>query len=195
MLYLKNRRKKIKGKRRKYSLNPKKLPALLLTAITEFGTASLSTLFGDHQKIKEYYSTFENQHKELLVKKKISTYLWNLKKQNLVYLKDGKWFATNLGKSLVETIKQKRFISIDTLILPPKDDVSRLVIFDIPETERQKRDWIRIELVSCDYKPLQKSVWLGFRPLPQEFIEELDFLKIKNYVHIFSIDKKGTILS
>lgn len=77
--------------------------------------------------------------------------------------------------------------------LPKEDGITRLVMFDIPEVERVKRNRVRTELVACGYGQLQKSVWLGYRPLPEQFIRSLDDLKLKDKVHIVSIDKKGTI--
>lgn len=75
----------------------------------------------------------------------------------------------------------------------PSDDIPRLVMYDIPETERKKRDWLRYELVACDYKQLQKSVWLGYRPLPHEFMDSLKDLKLMDKVHIVSIHRQGTV--
>ena len=69
----------------------------------------------------------------------------------------------------------------------------RIVMYDIPELERKKRDWLRYELVACDYKQLQKSVWLGYCPLPEEFVKSLKDMNIKNKVHIISVHKTGTL--
>lgn len=78
---------------------------------------------------------------------------------------------------------------------PPSkpDGIQRLVIFDIPEAMRAKRQAIRAELVSCGYQQLQKSVWLGEKPLSNDFIELLEALDAKPYVHIFSVRKTGTL--
>ncbi len=72
--------------------------------------------------------------------------------------------------------------------LPPKDGKPRLVIFDIPEDERGHRDWIRSRLLSCDYVPLQKSVWFGKRPLPQELLKELKDRNITRYIHVMGLE-------
>lgn len=74
-----------------------------------------------------------------------------------------------------------------------KDGISRIVSFDIPEQERKKRRWIREALFERGYKPLQKSVWIGFSPLPEDFFENLDLLSLREYIHVFSIGKMGTI--
>lgn len=74
-----------------------------------------------------------------------------------------------------------------------KDGRARLVIFDIPERERKKRDALRFELLAYNFKQLQKSVWIGYNPLPNDFIELLDHLRLKNHVHIFGIKERGTL--
>ncbi|MEK7500883.1 MAG: CRISPR-associated endonuclease Cas2 [Patescibacteria group bacterium] len=73
------------------------------------------------------------------------------------------------------------------MVLPKPDGVARLVMFDIPEAERHKRYRIRTDLIACGYERLQKSVWLGYTPLPREFTELLHDLKIKDKVHIVKI--------
>ncbi|OGF64281.1 hypothetical protein A2661_00880 [Candidatus Giovannonibacteria bacterium RIFCSPHIGHO2_01_FULL_45_24] len=69
----------------------------------------------------------------------------------------------------------------------------RLVIFDVPERERKKRLWLRLELLACGYKILQKSVWVGYCPLPQEFFEALEYLDLRRHIHIFSVNSAGTL--
>ncbi|MFY9462807.1 MAG: hypothetical protein WAP52_01335 [Candidatus Sungiibacteriota bacterium] len=78
--------------------------------------------------------------------------------------------------------------------IPKKDGKLRIVVFDIPESERRKRDWLRTQLLACDFEPLQKSVWTGTRPLPEELIEEIDALDLGACVHIMSIGQKGTLI-
>jgi len=76
---------------------------------------------------------------------------------------------------------------------PTKDGIMRVVSFDIPETQRKKRRWIREELLGLGYQLLQKSVWIGFAPLPEDFFEDLDLLELRDNIHIFSVTKEGTI--
>lgn len=96
------------------------------------------------------------------------------------------WILTNQGKD--------RLKSYGHFIKPAKPDgVPRLVMYDISEKERRKRDWLRYELVACGYDQLQKSVWLGYSPLPKEFIQSLKDMNLKDMVHIVSIYKKGTL--
>lgn len=77
--------------------------------------------------------------------------------------------------------------------LPRKDGIPRIVSFDIPEKERKKRRWIREALLECGYHSLQKSVWIGFAPLPEDFFENSDLLSLRKCIQVFSIDRKGSI--
>lgn len=123
-------------------------------------------------------------------KQTLSTTLNRLKSQGLVKNSGGRryrtWLATEKGKSKI------KFYGYH--IKPAKPDgIPRLVMYDIPESERKRRDWLRTELVACEYQPLQRSVWLGYSPLPEEFILSLQNLNLKNKVHIVSIHKTGTL--
>lgn len=68
-----------------------------------------------------------------------------------------------------------------------------IVMFDVPEKQEKKRRYLRAELVALGFELLQKSVWIGGGPLPKEFIEYLRQMRLLPHVHIFSINKKGTI--
>lgn len=123
-------------------------------------------------------------------KENFSTTLSRLSKQGLVKRKGcrrfASWILTKEGKDKLKSYKY--------VINPTKPDgIPRLVMYDIPETERKKRDLLRYELVACDYKQLQRSVWIGYRPLPEEFIESLKEMKLRNKVQIVSIHKTGTL--
>jgi len=77
--------------------------------------------------------------------------------------------------------------------IPPRDGVQRIVVFDIPERERRKRDVLRFELISSGFEQLQKSVWIADRPMTEEFITLLDNLRLHSHVHIFTVQKHGTL--
>jgi len=121
-------------------------------------------------------------------KENFSAVLSRLKSQCLVYKSGGrryaKWLLTISGKNKLSSYK------IDTI---KPDGIPRLVMYDIPEKERGKRDLLRCELVSCNYKQLQRSVWLGYSPLPEKFIQNIKDFGLKNKVHIVSINKTGTL--
>ncbi len=71
-----------------------------------------------------------------------------------------------------------------------EDGRTRIVIFDIPESERRKRRWLRAKLLEFDYRPLQRSVWFGKSPLPKQFIDDLSDFKMWQYIFIFDISEE-----
>lgn len=73
------------------------------------------------------------------------------------------------------------------------DGQKRLVCFDIPERDQAKRRWLRGELIALGYCQLQKSVWIGDTPLPQEFVTALDTLRLRGQVHVLRVESEGTL--
>jgi len=61
----------------------------------------------------------------------------------------------------------------------------RILIFDIPENQRRKRDILRTKLTDLGFHQLQKSVWITPYPLPDAFTEFLS--EIKAHLFLYSI--------
>lgn len=122
----------------------------------------------------------------------ISVTLSGLKRKGFVTRRGPKrktvWKITAMGKRHFESAQ-----GVDRFVLPPEDGKMRLVIFDIPEDERGKRNWLRVRLLSCDYAPLQKSVWMGKRPLPKELLKDLKSTGIIRFVHVVGLDETSDI--
>lgn len=64
-----------------------------------------------------------------------------------------------------------------------------LVSFDIPETKKKIRDWLRNQIKHWDFEMIHKSLWVGYGPLPKVFNERLRQLNINKNVRIFRIRK------
>lgn len=73
------------------------------------------------------------------------------------------------------------------------DGVIRIVTFDVPERERKKRNVLRECLKMVGFRQLQKSVWVGSSPLPEDLIRYLEERNILDYVHIASLSEHGTV--
>jgi phenylacetic acid degradation operon negative regulatory protein len=58
----------------------------------------------------------------------------------------------------------------------------RILIFDVPENQRQKRDMLRAKLTDLGFHQLQKSVWITPYPIPEIFTEFLSDIG----AHLFS---------
>src|SRR3989344_2354485 len=119
-----------------------------------------------------------------------------LKRNGFIEKKKGKkdkkisfWAITKKGKEKFarENYKNGNYVSED-------DSVLRIIIFDIPEKERRKRDWLRESIREIGFSLLQGSVWIGKKKIPEEFMNNINEAGIFKHVHIFSIDNEGTIL-
>lgn len=95
------------------------------------------------------------------------------------------WRLTRRGERYVNRRQEDQKVQ--------SDGIGRLVIFDIPEKERRKRDTVRMELIGIGFHQLQKSVWYGEHPLPRDFVTLIDTLSLQRCVHIFSVRQSGTL--
>jgi len=125
--------------------------------------------------------------------------IYKLKKDGLIEYREssqGREIAiTQKGKYLLEKtesdILPRRRYSIEEST--ESDKSLKIIIFDIPEKERRKRDWLRSVIKNLGFNQLQQSVWAGNKPIPESLLKDIKELKLLNFVEIFSVDKKGTI--
>ena len=165
---------------------------VLLTLSLTLGGVGTShaiiSLIKTHLK-RHYRDTYHHHFNEKTFRATLS----RLKKQGFLTQESrGAWRITKQGERLTATLA--RYIGYETW-KRKKTDARVLVIFDIPELQRKKRDRLRIELLSLDFKPLQKSAWIGKGPLPHAFLEYLRELNLLSHVHILAVQKPGTISS
>ena len=141
--------------------------------------------------LDNFYSRYPSRK---VAKHSLSSILSSLKRQGLVACTGTKqgaeWTITTKGRRHATHTRTKTGIMSD---FPPIDGIIRIITFDIPEKERSKRNWLRTLLLNCGYRTLQKSVYIGMRPLPDTCIREIDHLGISKYIHIAAIHKKGTL--
>lgn len=163
---------------------------LILEKISEFGEITFDAFFPpnySYARISRKFWGLDSPPK--IASKTLSSILSRLQNQGLISRKGIRgasiWKITKQGKELLE--------SRPRIEIPKRDGVTRLVIFDIPERERKKRDTIRVELLSYNYERLQKSVWIGWNSLPEDFVDLVDKLNLKDHIHIFSVREAGTI--
>lgn len=132
------------------------------------------------------------------VKQKYYNLIYKLKKSGLIEektKKEGKFFGlTKKGRNkLLQLRKRNKEKLPETIYLREDSDKFVIVIFDIPETERRKRSWLRAALGSLGFKMVQKSVWVGKVKIPKGFLDDLFQLKLIDFVEIFEISKTGSL--
>lgn len=112
-------------------------------------------------------------------KESLRTIAWRLRKKGLIEKTGEKYQLSVFGMQVVQKVhieEEKEW-----------DGKWRMVIFDIPETKRNERDWIRKELVQMEYKPIQRSVFLGQYPLSEEFMEKLEERDLDSCVRFLTV--------
>jgi DNA-binding transcriptional regulator PaaX len=117
--------------------------------------------------------------------------LSRMKKKGLLSNKNSRWQLTPLGKEMLLQ-KKNAIISFAPEKLKEKRVKNTIVVFDIPETKRKYRDWLRHELICFGFELVQKSVWFG-PSLPEEFIEYLHDIKLLPYIKFFHATESDLI--
>jgi|SRR3989338_7948189 len=64
-----------------------------------------------------------------------------------------------------------------------------LIIFDIPEVRKAEREWLRFHLRKFGYEMIQRSSWVGPSPLPKEFLNYLQYIKLADCIKKFKLAK------
>jgi len=122
--------------------------------------------------------------------------LYQLKKQGFIEKKKdnnkkGFWKLTAKGSQYLKIIKHRKiFLPLKTEVI--KNDFLKVIVFDIPESEKKKREWLRQTLTNFNFSLLQKSVWIGETQLPEDFFNSLKELDLISYIHIFGVNKEKT---
>jgi DNA-binding transcriptional regulator PaaX len=104
------------------------------------------------------------------------------------------WKITKSGRAKLKALKEKSLFSPATILYRKRSDTElKIIIFDIPEMERKKRTWLRQALRTLEFNMLQRSVWVGKKKIPKEFLRDLNERDLLPYVHVFAVNKTGTI--
>ena len=109
--------------------------------------------------------------------------VFRLKKRGIIQDKNGILCLSDKGKIFFNNPYKK-------INKKPATENKILIIFDIPEKKKKVREWIRNQIKDWNFKMVQKSVWIGYGPLPEEFKERLKILKVDEGVKIYNLRKK-----
>ena len=167
----------------------------ILNTISYFGyTETYRRMKGMKSLIPERKQILQKTIKNLEERQRISKLLCKLKTAGLIIKEKNKtgatfWKITERGKS--EMIK-KKYNSKPNYKIERSNEI-KIVAFDIPETKKMGRNWLREALKNLKFRMLQKSVWIGKTILPEEFFNDLQRWNILPYIEIFAISKTGTI--
>ena len=124
---------------------------------------------------------------------KFKSYSQNSLSGTLSYIRKA-GFVENIDTDLQVTRKGQEYIKkkIDSLRqfyfnFDKNAPKNLIVMFDIPETKKAEREWLRLHLKKFNYSMIQKSVWVGPSPLPKEFLDYIKAIKIKDGFKTFKL--------
>lgn len=143
------------------------------------------------RSVRRYRAILHEKQLQRYKRASVSIALTRLKNKRYVRHNGEGWSLTKTGKLFAN----RRFLfSYLASPFPRKniDKVYTIVSFDIPESSRNVRNWLRNQLKIFGYEMLQQSLWIGPGPLPKIFLERLEKLKVRDKVKIFSRAKRLT---
>jgi DNA-binding transcriptional regulator PaaX len=100
---------------------------------------------------------------------------------------NSKWQITKEGKEYLN----KRNEVLKDFVSPFRkgDKKDLLIIFDIPESLKSHRDWLRGQLKKFGYEMVQKSAWAGPSPIPIDFKKYLKSIGLNKTMKTFKLSK------
>ena len=115
----------------------------------------------------------------------ISAALYRLKKRRYVTFTNSVWKLTKSGEKYFK--RRSARLPIFDFSFKKESPRNLLVIFDIPEARKAEREWFRFHLKKFNYKMIQQSAWVGPSPLPQEFLDYLKNIKLRDCIKTFKL--------
>src|SRR3989344_6455504 len=116
-----------------------------------------------------------------------SNELSRLKRENFIK-KDGELLRiTKKGQEYVK--RRQNSLSVFYFSFPKDSPKNLLIMYDIPEGRKAEREWFRFHLKKFNYEMIQRSIWVGPSPLPEDFLNYLKDIKLKSCVKTFKLTK------
>ncbi len=134
------------------------------------------------------YSYIKKLEEKKLGKKRYDRLIKYLKYKGYLYIKKSKnknavMFTSKGAKKILE-IKRKI-----TGLIKRKDGKWQMVIFDIPEDIRKRRDYFRSGLKRLKYQKLQQSIWICPYDVLKDTQELIKYLKLTPFVKLLLIEE------
>jgi DNA-binding transcriptional regulator PaaX len=141
-------------------------------------------------------SNKEMKKKEQQEQQRYYAIRFKLKQQGLIARaqenKQTLWGLTEKGTRMLTALR-KKLSEGEPYRQPTPTAETYMVIFDIPERENNKRQWIRSALRNLHFQKVQESVWMGKYKIPETFLADLHDRRMAQYVEIFEVRKLGTL--
>src|SRR3989304_7238628 len=157
--------------------------------------ASMGRVDYNYSKIRQRRENqmWRNQERDAR-RKRLQNFLYQMKHDGLIGLvKKDKEISISVSKKGRQKIKELQNKLPDRHYPKTMTDRTIIISFDIPEKSRGKRDWFREVVKNLGSKMIHQSVWIGQRKIPKGLIDDLEDLKIIEYIEIFEVTKSGTL--
>ncbi len=117
----------------------------------------------------------------------LRTTVWEMKRKGLIEKRGSGWYSTPAGKKFV----QRKYESLEQFSnsFAKGTPKNLLVMYDIPEYKKAEREWFRWHLKKFGYLMIQRSVWIGPSPLPKDFLDYVEKIKLKRNIKTFRLAK------
>jgi len=150
-------------------------------------TDLLIATLGSARSTHKFYSIIRERGFQRYKKESVQVALYRLKKKGYTSHISGHWHLTKKGKHYA---RNNELLSYIQSPFNNNTESITIVSFDIPESDRTLRRWLRNQIKIFGYKMLQQSLWIGPGPLPVSFLKRLKDLGIREKVKIFSKVRK-----
>ena len=137
----------------------------ILQIVKQEGKISIYTFIKTHFKNESY--------------KKVYTHIYQLEKRG--YLEK----YTHKDQQLIK-LSSKGEATLSGLTRE-RSEKWQMIIFDIPETQRPVRDYLRSKIRQLGFKKWQNSIWVSPYKLPSDVESELKQLSDKFFIRLLSI--------
>ena len=138
-----------------------------------------------HKYLEEKQGRDGRQYKT----QQLSQAIYRLKKRKLIKIK-----KLDNGRTHIELTekgrKRKIQYNLDRMKIPeqvPWDKKWRILMFDIPESDRKSRDSLTNKLKNLGFIQFQKSVWLFPYPCENEIDFVTEYFSIAEYVNLVTV--------
>lgn len=129
-------------------------------------------------------------------RKKLFQTMCRLKKEGIVMQNgSGILAVTNRGKRILDREREFAQKKLPAASLYRGNVTSKtiVIIFDIPETRREKRAWFREVIAGLGFSMVQRSVWIGNVDIPERLLRDLDSLSLLAHIKFFTVVDRGTL--
>lgn len=149
-----------------------------MSQVLSQSTLKILELIKQEGKINVY--SFIKEHFKNEPYRKVYTHIYQLEKRGYLEkykLKDVEFVrVTSKGSASIDTYKRD------------KDGKWKMIIFDIPESQRPVRDYLRTKLKQLGFKRWQNSIWITPYRLPVDVVNELEQLSERYFVRLITVE-------